>query len=500
MRPLAVFASFLLSFTLLAQQPVVDARAVDKLMTSTMKAWQIPGAAVAIVKGDRVVYVQGYGTKEMGGGGLVTPDTLFQLASTTKAFTTTAISMLAGEGKLSWDDPVKKHLPYFTMPDMCADSQVTLRDIVSHRTGLGRYDELWDNSPFSREQVIRALGENELRRPFRTGYGYNNILFIAAGEVVANASGTTWEDYVRTHIFDRLGMTHTITSDEEWQKADHASGYRYDWRTNRITPQKPGETHVLSSAGAIKSSANDMAQWLRFQLSNGVHDLYQLVEPALIEETKMPHTVIRVENTTRDLNPETHVMSYGLGWTIQDYRGEQLISHSGALNGFRTHVDLLPKRNSGFVVMANLGRGYALIALRNALADMLSGKPSRDWNAYYLMLERRADEKEAHDREERLAKRIPNTTPTLPLAQYAGEYESRSHGRATITFVDDHLVLQWSRATIPLAHFHYDVFTVYSEADYVDEELTFELDAKHEIQSFSLFGTTFVKRPAPARR
>ncbi len=500
MRSLAVIASFLLSFSLFAQSTSFEPRAVDRLMTSTMKAWQIPGMAVAVVRGDQVVYVQGYGTKELGGTDLVTADTLFQIASTTKAFTTTAISMLAAEGKLSWDDPVKKHLPYFRLPDMCADSQVMLRDIVSHRTGSGRYDELWDNSPFSREQIIRALGENELRRPFRTGYGYNNILFIAAGEVVANASGMPWEEFVRQRIFIPLGMRKTTTSDEEWAKADHASGYRYDWRTNRISPQKPGETQVLGPAGAIKSSARDMAQWLRFQLAGGAYNLQQLVDPAALEETKMPHTVIRLENTTRDLNPETHVMSYGLGWTIQDYRGEQLISHSGALNGFRTHVDLLPKRNSGFVVMANVGRGYALIALRNALADMLSGKPARDWNAYYLMLERRADEKEARDREERLAKRIPNTSPTHPLAQYAGEYESRSHGKATITEVGDKLVLQWSRATIPLEHFHYDVFTAFSEADYVDEELTFNLDSKREIQSFTLFGTTFVKRAAPARQ
>jgi CubicO group peptidase (beta-lactamase class C family) len=501
MRPLAVIAAFLLSFSLSAQKSnEFDPKAVDKLISSTMKTWQLPGVAVAVVKGDRVVYVQGYGTKEAGGSEVVTADTLFQIASTTKAFTTTAISMLAADGKLSWDDPVKKHLPYFSLGDMCVDSQVTLRDITSHRTGSGRYDELWDNSPYSREQVVRALGENELVRPFRTGYGYNNILFIAAGEVVANASGMSWDEFVKQRIFVPLGMTRTTTSDEEWLKSDHASGYRYDWRTNRVVPQQSGETQVLAGAGAIKSSARDMANWMRFQLANGAFNLHQLIDPALIEETRMPHTVIRVENTTRDLNPETHVMSYGLGWVIQDYRGEHLVSHTGGLNGFRTQLNLLPKRNSGFIIMANAGRGYALVAMRNALADMLSGKPSRDWNAYYLMLEHRANQKEAREREERLAKRIAGTTPTLPLAQYAGEYESRSHGKATIAVVDDKLVLQWSRATIPLAHFHYDVFTVYSEADYVDEELAFTLDSRREVQSFSLFGTTFVKRAAPPRR
>ena len=158
MRPLAVITAFLLSLSALAQGQTFDARNVDKLMNATLKAWQIPGAAVAIVRNDRVVYIQGYGTKELGGTAPVTPDTLFQIASTSKAFTTASMAMLVAEGKLSWDDPVKKHVPYFHIEDMCVDSQVTLRDLVSHRTGLGRHDELCDNTPLTREEVILGVG------------------------------------------------------------------------------------------------------------------------------------------------------------------------------------------------------------------------------------------------------------------------------------------------------------------------------------------------------
>ncbi|HEY0156928.1 MAG TPA: serine hydrolase [Thermoanaerobaculia bacterium] len=501
MRPLAVIALFVFSLSALAQGgPTLDARAVDKLMNATLKAWQIPGAAVAIVRNDRVVYVQGYGVKELGGNAPVTPETLFQIASTSKAFTTTLMAMLVAEGKLSWDDPVKKHVPYFRVDDLCTDSQVTLRDLVSHRTGLGRHDELWDNTPLTREQVIRAIGETKLARPFRSGYGYHNINFIAAGEAVASAAGVPWEQYVKTRLFTPLGMTRTVTADADWNAdADRATGYRWEWRAGRVSPQRPIETETLGSAGAIKSSARDMGNWVRFQLANGAFDLHQLIEPAALDETKTPHTVLRLENSSRDLNPDTHVMSYGLGWTIQDYRGELLVSHSGALNGFRTHVDLLPKRNAGFVVMANLGRGYALIALRNALADMLSGgKSSRDWNAYYLMLDRRADEKAATEKAERLAKRLPDTTPTLPLASYAGEYQSRSHGKATLTVADGKLVLGWNRLSIPLTHYHYDTFTAESELDDVDEQVTFTLNGRREVEALSLFGQRFEKRQ-PAR-
>jgi CubicO group peptidase (beta-lactamase class C family) len=495
MRPLAVIAAFLLSFSALAQ-PSFDRNAIDKVMKATMRAWQIPGAAVAIVKNDRVIYVNGYGTKEVGGTEAVTGDTLFQIASTSKAFTTAALAMLASEQKLSFDDPVRQHLDYFRLSDMCADSQVTIRDLVSHRTGLTRHDELWDNTPLTRAEVIRSMGQVALTKPFRTTYQYQNIMFIAAGEVVANASGMSWDDYVRTRIFQPLQMTRTVITDAEWNESDHATGYRWDSRNNRVVLQRPIDTATLGAGGAIKSSARDMANWIRFQLANGAFNLTQLLDPAMLEETKMPVTPRRVEKTTRDENPETNVMSYGMGWTIQDYRGELLVSHSGALNGFRTHVDLLPRRNTGFVVMANVGRGLALVALRNTLADHLSGKPGRDWNAYYLMLDGKAHEKELRDKAERDAKRIANTTPTHALERYAGTYTSVPYGTATVTVADGKLVLQWNRLSIPLTHFHYDVFRAESEEDDVDEEVVFVLNDAREITGLRVFGERFVKKAA----
>jgi CubicO group peptidase (beta-lactamase class C family) len=492
MRSLAVLLSLLLSLAA-AGQPF-DTKAVDRIVLSTMRAWQIPGAAVAIVKNDRVVYVSGYGTKELGGTAPVTGDTLFQIASTSKAFTTTALAMLAAEKKLSFDDPVRQHLDYFHLSDLCADSQVTIRDIVSHRTGLSRHDELWDNSPFTREEVVRRIGRVELSKPFRSGYQYQNIMFIAAGEIVTKVSGMPWEEFVKTRIFQPLAMSHTVTSDADWNAADHATGYQYDWKTGKVSPQRPSDTATIGAGGAIKSSASDMANWLRFQLSNGAFNLVQLTDPAMIEETKTPNTVIRLEGLTRDTNTETNVMSYAMGWNVQDYRGELLVSHAGALNGFRTHVDLLPRRSSGFVVMINVGRGLALVSIRNALADLLSNKPGRDWNAYYLMVDRRADEKSAAEKEARDAKRIPDTTPSRPLEKYAGEYESPAYGTANVTVVDGHLVLQWSRMTIPLTHFHYDVFNATSEYDDVDEQVTFGLDAEREVRTMMFFGERFTRK------
>lgn len=494
MRLLSVFVTFLLTLQTLAQPHVVDPKAIDKVMVNTMKQWRIPGAAVAVIRNDRIVHVAAYGSKDLAGTP-VTTDTLFQIASTSKAFTTTAMAMLVGEGKMSWDDPVRKHVPYFRLSDKCADANVNLRDIVSHRTGLSARDELWDNAPWSREEIIRKMAMVEPAGSFRSGYRYNNIMFMTAGEAVANASGMPWEEFVRTRIFAPLQMTNTVVSDAEWEKRDHATGHHYDWKTERISVQKPIETTSLGAAGAIKSSARDMANWVRFQLGGGAVDYKQLVDPDALNETRTPHTVVRIENLTRDLNPETNVMSYGMGWTIQDYRGELLVSHSGSLNGFRTRVELMPKRNSGFVIMINVDRGLALYTMRNALADMLSAKPGgRDWNAYYLMVDRKADEKEDRERQERRAKAAKGTQPSRPLEAYAGEYSNAAYGTAKITIVEGAPVLQWNRMSLPLAHLHHDVFTVYSEWDGVDEDVAFALGEDGTVKTLTFFGERFERR------
>lgn len=493
MRLLSAILALALALPSFAQK--LDPYAVDKAVLNTLKAWQVPGAAIAIVQNDRVLYVKGYGSKDMSGTEPVGPETMFQIASASKAFTTAAMAMLVDEKKLDWDDPVRQHIDYFRLNDVCADSAVTLRDIVSHRTGLTQHDELWDNTPLSREEVIRRMGLVELTRPFRTAYQYQNIMFIAAGEAVSGASGVPWDDFVRTRLFAPLGMTRTFTSDAQWSAtADRAVGHRWDAERQSISPQRPIDTKTLGAGGAIKSCARDMASWIRFQLADGYFENRRLVSAEALAETKTPQTVIRLQNAARDNNPETSLMSYGMGWVVQDYRGELLVSHSGSLNGFRTHVNLLPKRGTGFVVLLNAGRSLAAVALRNTLADALTGKMSRDWNAYYLMLDARATEKAKKAKEERLAKRRSGTTPSHPLADYAGTYASSAYGTATVTLVNGQLVLQWNQMTVPLTHWHYDVFLAESSIDDLDELVTFAGDGEGLVKTLTFFGQTFSRR------
>ena len=497
MRKARLAFLFLLFATVASAQQngAVDFKAVDRIMNGALRAWQIPGAAIAIVKNDRVVYIKGYGNKEAGVVDPVGPDTLFQIASTSKAFTTAAMAILADEKKLSFDDPVKKHIPYFRLDDMCADSMVTLRDIVSHRTGLRSHDELWDNTPLTREDVVRSMGAVKATRPFRTAYQYQNIMFITAGEAVAGASGMSWDDFVRQRLFAPLQMSSTVISDEEWEASrDRATGYRWDATRQTVVKQVPIDTTTIGAGGAIKSSARDLGNWIRFQLAEGYFEGKRIVSEENLAQTKKPVTIIALENSTRDSHPESNLFAYGMGWMIQDYRGELLVSHSGSLNGFRTHLDLLPEKQVGFVVLINAGRSRATVALRNSLSDLLLGLPSREWNSYYLMLDNKAEMRAEQQKRDRLAKRMPDTKPTRTLDAYAGTYTNRGYGSATVSVVNDALVLKWNQLTLPLRHWHFDTFHAESEADDVDEQVVFSLDGDGVVKRLTLFGEEFARK------
>ena len=466
----------------------------DDLLNTTKSQWNVPAIAVAVVQNDKVVYLKAVGVKELGKNDPVTPDTLFEIASTTKAFTTTALAMLADEKKLSWDDPVRKHLEYFHLADPYADSTVTLRDLASHRTGLSRHDEIWDYDPtLSREQVIRSISTVKLSKPIHTAYQYNNIMFSTAGEVVAAVSKMPWEEFVRTRIFSALGMTHTRVGASDFKSSDHATGHTYDGKTGKITPHEFVDYGNIAAAGAIKSSARDMAQWLRFQLANGAIDGKRLISADALQETKTPQIVIRMEESSREVAPETNILTYGLGWNVSDYRGELLVSHGGALNYFRTQVALLPKRNAAVVTMTNAGRGYAVIALRNAILDRLLGGATRDWNAYLLEVEKRQDARGETRRKEKESKRRADTRPSRELQAYAGTYENAAYGTVTVSMENDALTLRYKRLTMPLTHVHFDLFNAKDAVEDLDEDIFFRLGGDGEVKSLTLFNEDFSK-------
>jgi CubicO group peptidase (beta-lactamase class C family) len=465
---------------------------LDRDVRDTIAAWHVPGLAIAVVQNDRVIFLKGYGIKEAGKSEPIAADTLFELGSTTKAFTATAMAMLADEKKLSWDDPVRNYVPAFHVADPCTDALITLRDIASHRSGVARHDELWDDSDFGRDELIRRIGIMKIWKPIRAGYQYNNLMFVTAGEAAASAAKMPWEQLIRTRILGPLGMTESRITFAEWPSSDHATGHRWDAKTGAaIQPMRNYD--AIAPAGTIKSSAHDMAQWLRFQLAGGLIDGRRLLSSSAIEETHTPQTIIPIGPATRLLYPDTNFLTYALGWNASDYHGELLVAHAGALNGFRTNVALLPKRNLGIVILENIGRGSALAALRNTILDQFLGAPARDWNSVLLESEKSEGAKAEAKQAEREAKRVTAAKPSHDLSAYAGTYHNAAFGDATIVVANGALVVQWERLTIPLVHENYDSFSAIDIVEDLDEPLQFRLGADGAVAGFTLFGEDFVR-------
>src|SRR3954462_1192440 len=488
-RFVIVLAVFLVTTSAFAQ--LSDA-IIDKDVRDTIEAWHLPGLAIAVVQNDKIIFLKGYGIKEIAKTQPVTSDTLFEIGSTTKAFTATVMAMLADEKKLSWDDPVRNYVAGFHVSDPCTDALITLRDIASHRSGVARHDELWDDSDLPREELIRRIGAMKVWRPIRAGYQYNNLMFVTAGEAAANAAKMPWEQLIKTRIFAPLGMTESRIAFSEWASSDHATGHRWSSKNEAAAIQPMRNYDALAPAGTIKSSAHDMAQWLRFQLAGGAIDGKRLMSLSAIEETPTPQTIIPIGTASRLLYPDMNFLTYGLGWNISDYHGELLVAHAGALNGFRTNVALLPKRNLGIAILENIGRGSALAALRNTIIDLSLGVAARVWNTDMLDAEKFEGAKADDAQREREAKRITAPKPSHDLSAFAGTYHNAGFGDATITVLNDALTLHWERLNIPLIHENYDTFSAIDTTEDLVEPVQFRLGADGSVAAFTLFGEDFL--------
>jgi CubicO group peptidase (beta-lactamase class C family) len=466
----------------------VDSDGVDAITQDALKFWHAPGVVVGIVRNDWVIYLKGHGVKEFGKPDPVTPDSIFPLASCTKAFTTTAMAMLVDEGKMNWDDPVRKHVEFFHLSDPAADALVTLRDLVSHRTGVGPHELLWYRAPWSQEETIRRIGKVKLDYPFRSGFRYQTTMFTTAGWAIGTASPrrqepasrvasapgaggitdpprplTAWVDFVQKRILDPLEMKSTsLTTTKALASPDHASPHRLNSEGQlEVIPRYPMDKP--EPAGSVNSCARDLCQWARFQLAQGTFAGKRLVSTKNLQETHAPQTIIRLEGTVRDMNPDTTQISYGMGWVIQDYRGQLLISHAGAIDGFRAHITLIPKAKIGILLLNNLDKTNMNLAVSNSLVDLLLGLPKKDWNAY-VGEQVRKQESTARERYlEREKQRKPESKPSLPLAAYAGNYADPAYGTAVITLKDGSLVWKWSSFNCRLDHFADDTFTIDSD-------------------------------------
>jgi len=443
---------------------------IAKLMHQALKIWEVPGVSVGIVRDGRVIHLAGYGVRKLGGKDPVTPDTLFQIASCTKAFTTTAMAMLVGQRKMGWDDSVRNYLEYFRLADPSADRLVTLRDLVCHRTGLGSHDLLWYHAPWSQREAVRRIGWMPPDLQFRSSFHYQSTMVAAAGYAVEAVlgKGRTWEGFVREKFLQPLGMKRTFcTSKEALEQMDLATPHR----ENRQEQLKAIDWYQMKDpdpAGSIVSCARDLCQWALFHLRQGKVEQngkqVQLVNPVALAETHSPQNIIPLDGIDHLMNPQTDHMAYCMGWVRHDYLGRLILAHSGAIDGFRAHIKLAPKENIGIVLLNNRHGTDMNTALGYTLLDrILKLEQPIDWNEHVGKVAKTRDDYVKQDFKDRKKNQVAGTKQSLPNAGYVGKYKDQVFGEARITEEDGKLFWNWSSFKCPLEHYHYDAFIAKSE-------------------------------------
>lgn len=478
-----------------AGQAPPELAGLDGYIEAAVDDWGVPGLAIAVVKDDSVIFAGGYGERVVGSGESVDGNTLFAIASTTKAMTVAALGMLVDEGLVDWDDRVTKHLPGFELEDPYVTRHLTIRDLLSHRTGVSRSDNVWIAAPFDRPEVLRRARFLEQTRGFRAGYGYNNIMYMVAGEVVAAASGMEWPRFIETRLFAPLGMERSTPRSVVVAERENVAG-SHTRSDGEILAVEHRDYDALGPAGSVFSSAREMARWVRLHLGYGELDGIRLLDSATVAEMHAPQTVIPVDSIDRRLWPSTHFRAYGFGWRMQDYRGRKVVQHTGSVNYMRTQVGMIPEEGIGFVAFTNLSSSELQSALMYRVFDALLGEPETDWSALYLELDRRGVER-AEDRAREFEEaRMEGTEPSLALEAYAGTYADSLYGQVEVAMEDDGLVLRYTPDyTADLSHWHHDTFRAdWRRPGYGRSFVTFALDARARVRTLDVPGFTTFRR------
>lgn len=459
-RILTVAVSLIVSLTgtvVVSAQPSVLAD-IDVYIEEGMATWSIPGLAIAIVHNDEIVLARGYGVRKLGKNAPVDENTLFGVASTTKAMTASALAILVDEGLIAWDDRVIDHLPEFRLSDPWVTSQVTIRDLLSHRVGVGRITgnrvQFMTHEP--RAEVMRRMRHHDFEQPFRSGYVYSNVMYMVAGEIIPAVTGMSWDDFLTERIFRRIGMQRSNTSITMIGDGENAAWPHQEIDGNVVTIPRRNFDNVGPSA-SVNTSAREMAEWMRLQLGEaGVHDGNRIISARQMAEMRQSQNVVRTADPITG-----SLASYGLGWSLRDHRGHRIAQHGGASDGMNTNLVLVPGSNLGVVVMTNTFNGF-MTALANEVLDrMLDVEERTDWAGLLRANYERAYSRVSSRRTAIEAKRESGTRPSVSEARFTGAFVDSLYGQIVVTMTDGALSLEfWNDGTLiaDLEHWHHDTY------------------------------------------
>ncbi len=436
---------------------------IDAYANQVMKDWNQPGMAIAIVKDGKTVFAKGYGVQKIGTNEKVDENTLFAIASNSKAFTTASLAILIDEGKIGgWDDKVSKYMPEFQLYAPYVTEDLTIRDLVSHRVGLDTFsgDLLWYETTYPTDEILRRVRYLKPKRGFRTGFGYQNLMFIAAGKIIEKVSGKSWSEFVKEKILNPLEMNRTTTSVRDIK--DNAAFPHNESLGNGLRVLHRGNVDGAVAAAGLNSSVADISKWIRLQLNHGEFEGKRIFSEKNAWEMHQPAVLLPLSKAATENMPTRHFNTYGLGWNIFDYQGRKIVTHGGGLDGMLSKTVLIPEENAGFVVLTNSEHPVYNI-MQSKILDVLVNAPKRDWNAESLKRAEAGEKAETEANQKLESSRVANTKSSLDLKDYAGTYSGELYGDAEIAQENGKLVLRLKPApnfVADLEHWHYDTFRI----------------------------------------
>jgi len=460
---LLLFA-LLFSYCTFAQKSELNLKKLDNYIEKSYKDWEIPGMAIAIVKDDEIIFSKGYGIKEYGKKDSVDDKTLFQIASNSKSFTSAALSILVDEGKISWDDKVTDYIPYFEMYDDYATKEMTIRDLLCHRSGLRTFsgDLLWYGSTYSREEIIRKIKYLEPEYSFRSHYGYSNLMYLTAGQIIEAVTGQKWEEFIQEKFLNKLNMSSTYTSMSQFKKSDNiAMPHEVKFGEEPIVIKYINWDNI-APAGALISSVSDMAQWIRMQLNNGVYEGDTILSEEQIWEMRSPQTIQEIQSWSLNYWATKHFEAYGLGWSMFDYHGKKIIEHGGGADGMISQMALVPEENLGFIVLTN-SINYLPSSLMYYILDMYLAENSTDWSNFFLQYKKYSDNLEEQEQINEEKERDKTTKTTLDINDYCGIYSGDLYGDVEVKLEKGNLVVYFEPTPMfvgDLTHWENDTFKI----------------------------------------
>jgi CubicO group peptidase (beta-lactamase class C family) len=470
------------------------AAAFDAYVQKSIKEWEIPGLAIVVVKNNKVVFKNSYGTTELGTGNKVNNQTLFACASTTKAMTATAMGILVDQGKVNWDDPVIKYLPSFRLYDPYVTTQMRVRDLFLHNSGVGNTDYLWAMNILSSDEIMERMQLVKPSYSFRAGFIYQNIFYGIAGKVIEKVTGTTWENFITKNIFEPLGMLQTraklglVTNPNISKPHDRVEG--------KIQVIERDSADRIGAAGSVYSNIDEIALWMQCMLDSSKYEGGRLVTPATWTTLLKPQTFVTESEfyPTKQLT-KPNFTTYALGWFQQDYKGRKLNFHTGSLSGEIAIHGQMPEEKTGVYIFANLDHAEARHALMFKAFDQYALGGNTDWSADFLNLYGNIRAKATAARSAAEATRVMNTKPSLPLQAYVGTYTDPLFGSITISIENETLVgenIKLGKGVV--SHWNYDTFQLaWNKKWYGKTGLNFRLNEEGKVSSVEMDGVSLAK-------